>query len=193
MNRRDALKSASLILGYTITGAAATAILNGCKAEPTINWTPKHLEENAAKFITKVADYILPKTSTPSASDVGVPGFIDEIVGEIMDEEGRTKFLNGLNKVLDIEGNSFLAMSDSEQLERLHALDKDAYSERETPYTKETMPIDVSWWRSMKGMTYSGYFSSEKVGTEVLPYLPIPGSYEGCVDLADNGGLVWAL
>ncbi|MFB3104238.1 MAG: gluconate 2-dehydrogenase subunit 3 family protein, partial [Pseudomonadales bacterium] len=40
---------------------------------------------------------------------------------------------------------------------------------------------------SVRQNTLFGYFTSEKVGKEVLNYDPIPDRYDGCVPLADIG------
>ena len=39
----------------------------------------------------------------------------------------------------------------------------------------------IHYYSMMKQLTVWGYLSSEKVGTQVLRHVPIPGRYEGCL------------
>jgi hypothetical protein len=45
---------------------------------------------------------------------------------------------------------------------------------------------NLTFYRELKSMILWGYFTSEKVGTEVLTYNPIPGSYVGCRPLEEG-------
>ncbi|WP_158655246.1 gluconate 2-dehydrogenase subunit 3 family protein [Flavivirga eckloniae] len=47
---------------------------------------------------------------------------------------------------------------------------------------------------SVKHYTLFGYFTSEKVGKEVLAYDPIPGQYQACISVDDTtNGRAWSL
>jgi len=143
MNRREILKYTSLSFGLVAAGGAMSALLSGCKVEPKLNFTPEFLSVDEVQSLTSMVDIIFPKTSTPSASEVGVTEFIDAT----------------LANVADVEGDNLLS----------------------------------DFWKGIKGDTYFGYFSSEKVAKEVLVYLPVPGPYVGCVDLMEaTGGKTWA-
>jgi len=37
-----------------------------------------------------------------------------------------------------------------------------------------------------------GYYTSEKVGEEILSYDPVPGVFQGCIPLSDVGN-AWSL
>jgi len=52
--------------------------------------------------------------------------------------------------------------------------------------------LAVPFFKMLKDLTYEGYFTSEKVGKEVLRFDPIPGSYQGCIPLEDVGRL-WTI
>jgi hypothetical protein len=44
-----------------------------------------------------------------------------------------------------------------------------------------------------KELTLLGFFTSEPGATQVLQYVPIPGSWHGCVPLSEAGnGKTWA-
>jgi hypothetical protein len=45
----------------------------------------------------------------------------------------------------------------------------------------------------IKQQTVAYYLSTEKIGTEYLNYLPIPGEYKSCISLDEVGGKAWAI
>lgn len=192
MNRRDILKYTSLTFGVVATGGAMSALLSGCKVEPKINFTPEFLSLEEVETVTSMVDIIFPKTSTPSASDVGVPEFIDGTLANVADLESKEKFRAGMakfnEKVQTEKGASYNDLDEETKIEFLTALDAAAFSEE-----GKKNKVLTDFWKGMKGDTYFGYFSSEKVAKDVLVYSPVPGPYIGCVDLMETtGGKTWA-
>ena len=192
MNRRDILKYTSLTFGLVATGGAMSALLSGCKVEPKINFSPEFLSLDEIQSVTSMVDIIFPKTSTPSASEVGVPEFMDSMLASVKDVEHKDKFKSGMARfnetVLAEHEKGYNDLDDSTQLAFLTKVDAMAYSE-----DKNKDKVLADFWRGIKGDTYFGYFSSERVAKEVLVYLPVPGPYEGCVDLMTaTSGKTWA-
>ena len=60
------------------------------------------------------------------------------------------------------------------------------------PLLKINNPNSV-FYTALRGLVVTGYMLSEKVGTEYLDYDPVPGAYEGCVPLSENGGMNFSL
>ena len=87
MDRREALKRTAWIMGGAVSAPAIMGILKGCAAKPTIDWTPVFLSSDQGVLVSQVAEIIIPKTDTPGAKDVGVPGFIDQILKECYSKE----------------------------------------------------------------------------------------------------------
>src|SRR4051812_34760682 len=48
-------------------------------------------------LVGAIADTLMPRTDTPSATDVAVPAFVNVIVGENYADAQRTSFLAGLD------------------------------------------------------------------------------------------------
>ena len=57
------------------------------------------LSEGQLRLVGAIADTIFPRTDSPSATDVGVDGFIDVIVTEQASETDRASFLAGLDAI----------------------------------------------------------------------------------------------
>lgn len=172
MDRREAIKRTSLLLGGVISSSAIAGVLSGCQANNAVDWTPVFLDNEQAKMVEAIADGILPATDTPGALDVGVPSFIDLMLKEAFSNAEQKKFTEGL-AALDVAcgeqyQKEFLACNKQEQTALL---------------TQQEKASDgTGFIRMIKELTLLGYFTSETVMSNVLNYNPVPGKYEGCVD-----------
>lgn len=201
MDRRAILKYTAYVTGYAITAPLTSAFLSGCKAEPTApDYVPVYFSETTYQNLVAVVDTMLPATSTPGAVEIGVPAFMDLVVGKYTEEEDRLKMMNGfeswLTTVQNNAGNPYHALPAEEQLKLLNALDQEAIATAESLEGKilseDEMKALQPWWLDMKALAINGYFASEKIGTEVLAYDPVPGPYQGCIPLS-NVGKTWSL
>jgi gluconate 2-dehydrogenase gamma chain len=188
MDRREALKRTALMVGGVLSAPTIAGILNGCKAKPTIDWKPQFLTEDQGILVSQVSGIIIPKTDTPGAKEVGVPGFIDTMVKDVYSPENRDKFIKELeafSKEAEQEyGDPFIDLSEEDQTAfvlKNHeaALKADA---KERPFIL-----------NMKELTVAGFFTSKIGATEVLQYEAVPGAYKGCLPLLQAGkGKTWA-
>lgn len=186
MNRREALKQATLLTGIAVSGSVASAILQGCTAEHIPNYESTFFSQDQMKEIAAMAETLLPKTEgSPGAIEVGVPEFMDQLVEGTYKPEQQEKLKEGLAALLqaaeDANGKAFSELSKEEQLAYLTAVDQEAKKAG-----------GQSAYLQMKQLVILGYYTSEPVATNVLAYDPIPGQWNGCVDLAENGGKTWA-
>ena len=187
MDRRKSIKS--IILGSVAGGLA----LNGCKPEtedgtldnPTslvpnnYGRTPKEAEHNEAlaadQFFNEhemqtlgvLCALILPANGkNPSATDVGVPGFIEFIMKDMPNHQ--TPIRGGL-MWLDHTSNSnyqteFKSLLESEQKS---ILDTIAFPDIETPL--RDWPIQEQFFLTLRNLTLTGYYTT-KEGIEDLGY-----------------------
>lgn len=186
MNRREALKQASLLTGIAVSGSVASAILQGCTAEHIPNYEPSFFTQEQMREIAAMAETILPKTAdSPGAIEVGVPEFMDKLVKGTYKPKQQEKLKEGMAALLktieDANGKAFSKLSKEEQLTYLTKVDEEAKKAGGS-----------SAYLQMKQLVILGYYTSEPVATTVLAYDPIPGQWNGCVDLAENGGKTWA-
>ena len=77
MDRRKALKNMGLAMGYTVATPAVMSLLKSCKTENAETWTPQFFTPEEGSAIKKLVDVLLPKTDTPSASELGLHKFLD--------------------------------------------------------------------------------------------------------------------
>lgn len=180
-------------MGGAISAPAMMGILKGCQAKPTIDWKPVFLSSDQGVLVTQVAEIIIPKTDTPGAKDVGVPGFIDLILKDCYAKADQDDFLNGL-KAFDDEakkehGDSFADLDAEQQMAFVKKVHDAAIAAHQNTTPAPKRPFILT----MKELTMLGFFTSEAGASQVLQYNPVPGSYKGCVPLSEAGnGKMWA-
>ncbi len=170
MQRRDILKA--------LGAAAALAVLP--EHEALAAWTrvasrlapAGALTPDQLRLIGAIADTILPRTDTPSATDVRVPAFIDVIVSENYTDNQRSTFLTALpaleTALRGADGTAFVAMDAEHRAVALGAVER--ANRQPQPY--------ATYWR-IKGLVIHGYFTSEQIAKQVLHYNMMPGHYDG--------------
>jgi hypothetical protein len=197
MDRRDAIKKTALLTGFALSTSTLTAIMQGCQPEQQSAldaWTPQFFTKEEGLALAEIGERILPRTDTPGAQDVFVHEFIDQAAYTCMDAEEQQRFRVGIKQLLDDfqkEAGKPLQESDpGTQLNFLNKVDKSAreWAKANPDAKKEEMPFFLD----LKQMVLAGYFSSEKIGTEVTAFLPIPGGYDPCMPY-EVGTPVWTL
>ena len=193
MDRREALKRTAWIMGGAVSAPAILGILKGCKAKPTLDWKPSFLSEEQGLLVSQLSDIIIPKTDTPGAKEVGVPGFIDQMLKEVYSKEDQDKFLAALKEFSDeaakTAGGSFVELDPAKQVEFVTAQHDAAVKAQLETKPAPPRPFILM----MKELTMLGYFTSKPGATEVLQYEAVPGAYKGCLPLNEAGnGKTWA-
>jgi hypothetical protein len=188
-----------MILGYTVSAPVVAAFLDGCKAKAELNYKPVFFTGDEARMVAEIAEIILPRTDTPGAKDVGVPGFIDALIGEVYSPEEQGQFRKGLAEVDDearkAYGDVFLDCTPEQQTELVKKLNHKALDGAEKGAAQ-------GWWNAgtaherpfilkIKELTLLGFFTSEPGATQVLQYKQVPGPFKGCVPLSEVGK-AWA-
>lgn len=217
MDRREALKKLGLSFGFLVGAPTAISILQGCSGSGTSTLSkPLFFSEEEAEVITKIVDIILPAGGgTPSASEVNVPGFIDQYLQEVVsvDEQDRTKEYLGkfIGQLKENSGKDDVSLLTDEDIEPLIAKSLKKSQEEEQKIYQEinnyvqakqkgesvTLFADVASFAlltNLRSLTIWSYKTSKTVGEEILAYEPIPGRQEGCIDVDEaTGGKAWSL
>ena len=192
IDRREALRKTALLMGAAVSASALTGILQGCKATPELTYTPQFFTEDQARVVMEVAEIIIPKTDTPGAKDAGVPGFIDIMLKDCYKKEDQDRFIAGLatfdEEAKKAYGDSFIYCKPEQQVEFVTKTHATALAE-----AKENKEAKRPFILMAKELTLLGFFTSEPGATQVLQYVAVPGSYKGCIPLAEAGnGKTWA-
>ena len=98
MNRRNAIKTISNILGYTIAAPTLMGILGACNSEKK-SWKAQWLNDNEKYMLTYMVDIILPTTNTPGALDLNLVQFIDYILKGTVNDIHLKRIRQGSTKV----------------------------------------------------------------------------------------------
>jgi len=215
MNRRDALKNTGLVLGYSLSAGTIAAVMNGCKAPTETGWQPSTIDSSTMELIAEIAETILPATDTPGAKDVLAHRFVDEALTYSFRPNHKAHMLNGLKglaaSISKLAGSSFMDLDSDKRLaaviqleETADAYDKefDAKIKAEEEEAKEPVVagpmVDIEptefrhFYSDLKSLILAGYFTSEKIGKEVLAYDPVPQDYVPCMSITDDTK-AWAL
>lgn len=177
MDRREAVKYISLLLGGTIVGGSA--ILTGCKSKTgvTLDFAPDQIA-----WLNEVADTILPPTDSPGAKAAKVGEFMKVMVNDCYEKKDQDTFMEGFQKLDDFSDKTydkaFMKLNPEQRHDLLVSLDKE-----QKEYMASKKAEDPGhYFRMMKELTLLGYFTSEIGSTQALRYVERPGSYDGCID-----------
>lgn len=170
------------------------SLLQSCTSD-TSRWVPILFTEEQGVILTNLVDVFLPKTETPSASDVNVPEFIDKYINEVPDLEDQNRFKAGIEAlVAKIKTDYHEKLNKVTEENYKDLLDNNMLLRKEQPPTSESEPMTVSdVLNALKSISIWAYANSETVGETVLVYDPVPAAYF-CGDLDElTGGKSWSL
>jgi hypothetical protein len=209
MERREAVKYISILLGGTLVGAEA--FLSGCKnpSAKAGEWTKDDIA-----YLNEIGETILPQTSTPGAKAANVGQFMTLMVDDCYEEGDQKAFREGMDKLNGESKNKynkdFMQASPEQRKELLISLDQQAkdyqkkvsdFNTQESKKEKEEIArgnkdykkqrMSPHYFALMKQLTLLGYFTSEVGATKALRYNPVPGRYEGCIPYK-KGDKAWA-
>lgn len=187
MDRREALRLSTLLLGGTISASTLSGVLQGCKADPKPDWTPAYIPQNSQASLAELCETIIPAGKTPGAKDARVDRFIDAMLKDVWKPEEAESFVSGLTQ-LDTDakskyGKSFAKITGEQRNEMVKMMDDEL---------KNNTGTDKSFYKMVKELTITGYCTSEEGATKLLKYLPVPGEYKPCIPLSEVGG-AWAI
>ncbi len=188
MTRREAIARTAALLGLAFSPAMLSSVLQAQTAAAASSpgaaaARPVHLNAKEFAIVSAASERILPRSETPGALDVGVPVFIDLMVGEFMTPEERPVFTTGLAEVdaasVTAHRKAFTALTAAEQDALLKQIAVAAQAREKT------------FFHQLRELTLLGYFTSEQIGKHVTHWDPVPGVYRGCVPLAEVGNVAW--
>jgi hypothetical protein len=186
MNRRTAIKQTAMFLGYAVSVSSLSQTFLACHQSVQLDWKPVFLSKEQAALIAAVTETILPQTDTPGAIALGVPQFVDKMLKDLLSEAEQKDFMAGLQQ-LDADckksySQPFLACSVQQREAFLLKMDQEAATFPPSMWGITLAPSGPpAFYRRLKSLTLLGYFTSQKVGQEILSYDPVPGEFIACM------------
>ena len=113
-------------------------------------------------LLAEVADVIIPTTDTPGAKAAGAEQFMVRVMRDCYPLKEQEAFYAGLESHAKIQ------------------------------LVQQTAEKNRAFFKRLKELTVTGYFTSEIGATRALAYLPVPGRFAGDVPM-EEGQKTWAL
>ena len=191
INRREILKLASLTCASGASLSFSDLALAVTAANKSTN--SQFLGNKSISLLKDLVDIILPKTNTPSASEINVHIFIDYLVKNWMNKKEQDEFIYGLNKLaLTAEenmGKKYFELTTGEKTELLSTIEMKLMAQKQkdsNPFDKAQSAGGQPFFKTLKQMTLIGYFTSSEGIAASLKHDPIPGRYQGCIPLLES-------
>ena len=138
----------------------------GAPAQPRPAYVPKQFTPDEWRLVRLLVNYVIPRDArSGSATDAGVPEFMDFMLGE--NAGMRTWMRNGIawlnGECRRRHGKGFVSCSDAQRREVLDAI---AYPRR----AEASVRPGVDFFNSFRNLTSSGFWTS-RIGVADLGYL----------------------
>ncbi len=189
MNRREAVRRATFLLGGAITFSSLGAFAE--VLDPVVG---KGIEARSIAsqeaLIAEIADTIIPDTKgVPGAKAAGLGSFVVMMMQDCYTADIQKHFANGLMRVDEVSQNQFKKSFVSLTLKEREEIFKFFKTEAQAQIAAGTTPSH--FFQLMYELTCLGYYTSEIGATQALRYVHIPGRYEACIPL-QPGQKAWA-
>ncbi|WP_422350969.1 gluconate 2-dehydrogenase subunit 3 family protein [Flagellimonas sp.] len=177
MKRREAIVKISWVLNTALITPSFFAFMQSCREKNVESTAYKVLDIGKLELIKEIADTFLPKTNTPSASEVNVHLYLDLLLKDVFEAKFKKDLIKGLEKFDEncqsIYGRSFVLLDHPDKIDYLEKVETESLKgERErvkgTPF-----------YLTIKKMIIAIYFSTEEGVKQNLNYVPVPGPYIG--------------
>lgn len=188
LSRREAILRFGHLLGGGIVGGPA--LIAGCAS---IDSRPvgELFSGDDLAMLDEIADTILPETATPGAKAAEVGAFIAVMVADTYTASEQAVFSAGLLAV-DSEcrrdhGVGFTEATETQRTRLLERLDREQFD----TMNSRSPGSPVHYFRMIKELTLTGYFTSEIGYTRAMRYVESPGRFDPCVPYSP-GDRAWA-
>ena len=183
LSRRDMLGLLGLAVMSGAFGCTADGVEKAAREvrKAAAPFTPKFFTEPELRTVRTLVDIVIPRDErSGSATDAGVPEFMDYVLGEFPDSGDRMR--KGL-AWLDAESvrRSGRAFAESAPADQLTVVDAIAWPKKAAPEIKE----GVDFFKNFRNLTASGFWSS-RMGIEDLQYIgnTFNPNWNGCPEAA---------
>ena len=168
MNRRDLLKKGVYGLAGVSLSSTLISTLQSCTSIE--KYSPHYFSKTEFSLLSKIVDFLIPKTETPGGLEMKVPQFIDIIISETYNNESKNNFSNKLKLLIEDFKSNNIDLSDYNSMKSKFVIDFNNKTHQEI-------------YNQIRDLTVWGFKTSKEIALNVLNYNPIPGYQLGCVDI----------
>ncbi|MXX07684.1 MAG: gluconate 2-dehydrogenase subunit 3 family protein [Gammaproteobacteria bacterium] len=181
------MKTRREFLRELIISVGGVSALSACGDAPVVVATVagepgRFYNAEEMELVSRLSELIIPRTETPGALEVNVPGYIDGLMTDWASEETRTAHRQALAEIerrLSADG-SFLALDEVAAEQVLADLDRSAFAEAAD---------ELGGYRSFKGYVTRSYFATEGGAREEQRWVAVPGRWDPDVLVTDRQGV----
>jgi hypothetical protein len=136
--------------------------------------------------LSAAVDRILPATTTPGGLEAGVPDFVEFVLVEGFESDGRQRFRDGLAQLdasaREQHGAGFAALPLEAQSGLLAAVERQELAASAPGGLDFLSPLrdDKPFFATLKELSVVGFFTSKVGATQVFDFHAWPGRFDGC-------------
>ena len=170
------MKTRREVLQSLIVSIGGASVLNACGGIARIvpSSSMHFYSDQELALVSRISDLIIPRTDTPGALDVKVPGFLDSLMTEWANPETKNNHHEELKELTRMLGEGFATLPPDTSEQRLAQFDYEAFNGR---------PISYSGYRSLKSLITQAYFASEDGALQEQKWVAVPGRWDPCVEI----------
>jgi|TARA_B110000438_G_scaffold14973_1_gene14289 hypothetical protein len=181
MDRRKAIKRISLSFGSMTVSTGLISIVQSCQSDDSLN-NLKFFNTTQISFLDRVLEIILPETETPGAISLNLSKFVDAYVSKNIKSEDQ-KYLFALidefiSMIVKSENVNSIDQVNDEIIEKYFSDHLDSGSMISMDGKNHSQICGL-----FREMAVNSYKLTEYVMTSKLGFVPIPGYYDGNVDV----------
>ncbi len=191
INRKTFIKQIGLGSGGVML-LPVMGVLHGCEYKPQNRLA---LTRADVSLLDEIGETIIPTTDElPGAKATNIGEYILLMYQDCMPEEEQQILLEGINFLDSLSARSYSgSFSDAEAGQKKQLLSE--IQAEAVAYNLEhegEEDLVPHYFDILKGLTLSGYFTSEIGMTQARAYLPVPGQFVACMPYTKTDK-VWAL
>ena len=168
MNRRDLLKKGVYGLAGVSLSSTLISTLQSCTSIE--KYSPHYFSKTEFSLLSKIVDFLIPKTETPGALDMKVPQFIDVIISETYNADSKNNISDNLKLLIEDFKLNNINLSDYDSIKSKFVSDFNNKNHNEI-------------YNQIRDLTVWGFKTSKEIALNVLNYNPTPGYQLGCIDI----------
>ncbi len=170
------MKTRREVLQDLIVSIGGASLLNACSGVARVvpSSSMRFYSGQELALVSRISDLLIPRTDTPGALDVNVPGFLDSLMAEWASQETKQNHHEELEELGLMLGVDFVTLSPDASEQRLALLDGEAFEGR---------PVHYSGYRSLKGLITQAYFASENGALQEQKWVAVPGRWDPCIEI----------